>query len=73
MNTLEKMARDELADVQARGEQTWDLASFERDFDLIGYVEPDLVVVRRNGQLGTLCYVANRDRWPRTFFGWRTA
>lgn len=73
MSILEEMAEEELADVRARGEKTWNTAEFEQDFELVGYVEPDLCVARRNGQTGVLRYVANRDGWPRTFFGWRTA
>jgi hypothetical protein len=63
--------RDELADVLARGEPTWDLAAFEADFDLVGYCEPVFVIVRRRADLvlGTLWYAA----YPRRFFGFHAA
>ena len=70
MNILEELARDELDYIQAHGGPTWTHEEFERDFDLVGYCEPDLVVVvrRSDNQRGILTYVANRDGWPRTFF-----
>ena len=73
MNILEYLARDELDYIRAHGGPTWTHAEFERDFDLIGYIEPDLVVARRraDGQLGTLTYVANRDGWPLAYFSFQ--
>ncbi len=71
MNILEKMAKEELAEVEARAEQTWNLAEFERDFSLVGYCEPVIVVVRRrlDGQLRTLWYTTR----PRTYFGFQAS
>ena len=70
MDVIEELARDELENVKAHGGPTWTHAEFERDFDLVGFVEPDLVVARRkaDGQSGTLWYVATRDGWPRLYF-----
>ena len=72
MDVLEELARDELDYIRAHGGPTWSPAEFEAEFDLIGYVEPDLVVARRraDNQLGTLMYVATMDGWPRTYFSW---
>lgn len=72
-NTLEQMARDELADVLAHGGQTWDLREFEAEFDLIGYAEPTFVVARRksDGQVGTLKYATMRRSWYRRLFDFR--
>jgi len=54
---------------------TWNRVQFEAEFSLVGYCEPDLVVVRRriDGLLGTLWYASNMDGWPRTYYGWRPA
>jgi len=56
-------------------EMTWNRVQFEAEFSLVGYCEPDLVVVRRriDGLLGTLWYASNMDGWPRTYYGWRPA
>ncbi len=72
--TLEELAEDRLEFIRLHGGQTWDRASFERDFDLVGYVEPDLVVVReRHGlrRFGTLWYAANSDGAPLNYFDFR--
>lgn len=54
---------------------TWNRVQFEETFDLVGYFEPDLVVVRRkiDGLLGTLWYASNTDGWPTRYFGFQAA
>ena len=70
MTTLEEMARDKLADVEARGEPTWSPAEFGQVYEVVGYCDPDLctVIRRSDGALGTLWYVSNEDGWAVRYF-----
>jgi len=60
-------ARD-LAVAEAAGEQTWDTAGLQRDFDVLGFAAPFVVVTRKSdGATGSLEFRSN----PRTYFGWK--
>lgn len=50
-----------------RGEQVWDTASLQADFEVLGFMAP-LVVVRRraDGVRGSLQFAHS----PRYYFGW---
>ncbi len=68
----EERQSDEIAelDLEIYDGPTWDLAAFEKDFEVIDYAAPFVVVIRRSDQLkGTLEYLS----WPRTYFGWTPA
>ena len=54
------------ADLAAEQGQTWDTAELQRDFDVIGYAAPFVVVKRSSdGQRGSLEFTAS----PRVYFG----
>lgn len=46
-------------------DQTWDTTQLQRDFDVLGFAAPFVVVTRKSdGQKGTLEFTHN----PRTYF-----
>jgi hypothetical protein len=54
------------ADLAADEGQRWTTAELQRDFQVLGYAAPFVVVRRRaDGQVGTLEFVHN----PRVYFG----
>jgi hypothetical protein len=56
------------ADLAADGGQHWTAAELQRDFEVIGFAAPFVVVRRRlDGQFGTLEFTHQ----PRVYFGWR--
>jgi hypothetical protein len=56
------------ADLAADAGQTWDTAALQRDFEVIGFAAPFVVVRRRSdGLTGTLEFTHH----PRVYFGWR--
>jgi hypothetical protein len=60
----------DLADAQQRSEQTWTLAELQRDFEVLGFAAPFVVVVRRSdGVKGSLEFTHS----PRVYFGWSEA
>ena len=58
----------ELADRLAAGEEVWDTAALGRDFEVVGFAAP-LVVVRRksDGATGSLKFTHR----PRYYFDWQ--
>ncbi len=47
--------------------QTWTTAELQRDFEVLGFMAPFVVVKRRSdGQVGTLEFTHS----PRVYFGW---
>lgn len=60
-------ARD-LAAAQAEGGQEWDTDGLQRDFDVVGFAAPFVVVVRKSdGVKGTLEFAHS----PRRYFDFR--
>jgi hypothetical protein len=56
------------ADLAADDGRWWTTGEMTRDFEVIGYAAPFVVVKRRSdGQLGTLEFVHS----PRVYFGWQ--
>ena len=56
------------ADLAADGGQHWTAAELQRDFEVIGFAAPFVVVRRRSdGQRGSLEFVHQ----PRTYFAWQ--
>jgi hypothetical protein len=54
------------ADLSADDGQRWDTAGLQRDFEVLGFAAPFVVVRRRtDGQVGTLEFTLS----PRTYFG----
>lgn len=50
------------------GQDTWDTAALQRDFEVLGFAAPFVVVRRRfDGKKGSLEFNHN----PRIYFGWR--
>lgn len=58
----------DLADVQEHGEQTWDTQALQRDFEVLNFAAPFVVVRRRSdGVTGSLEFT----NVPRRYFAWR--
>jgi hypothetical protein len=56
------------ADLAADQGQTWTTQELQRDFEVIGFAAPFVVVRRRSdGQRGSLEFTHS----PRVYFGWR--
>ena len=56
------------ADLAADQGQTWTTAELARDFEVLGFAAPFVVVVRRSdGVTGSLEFTNH----PRVYFGWR--
>ena len=56
------------ADLAADQDRKWTTAELQRDFVVLGYQAPFVVVRRRSdGVLGSLEFTQN----PRVYFGWR--
>jgi hypothetical protein len=63
---------DEIAEIDLALDEgpKLDTEQLQRDFEVIGYATPFVVVRRKSdGLLGTLEYLS----WPRTYFGWTPA
>jgi hypothetical protein len=63
---------DEIAEIDLELDEgpKWDIEQLQRDFEVMGYATPFVVVRRKSdGQLGTLEYLSG----PRTYFGWTPA
>ena len=57
------------ADLSADQGQRWTTAELQRDFEVIGFAAPFVVVRRRSdGQRGSLEFTHQ----PRVYFGWRS-
>ncbi|MBA2312746.1 MAG: hypothetical protein H0V97_08105 [Actinobacteria bacterium] len=55
-------------EVPAGAGQRWDTEALQRDFDVVGFQAPFVVVLRRSdGVRGSLEFTHN----PRVYFGWR--
>jgi hypothetical protein len=53
--------------LEAKHGQVWDTSELSRDFDVIGFMAPLIVVVRKSdGVKGSLCFQHN----PRFYYGW---
>lgn len=58
----------EAALASAFEEETWDTAALKRDFEVLSFLAPYVVVRRRvDGAKGTLMF----DHSPRVYFDWR--
>jgi hypothetical protein len=56
------------ADLAADTGQTWDTAALQRDFEVLGFSAPFVVVKRRSdGAVGSLEFTHS----PRIYFGWK--
>lgn len=56
------------ADLAADKGERWDTAELQRDFEVLGFVAPYVVVRRRSdGELGSLEFTHS----PRVYFAWR--
>lgn len=57
-----------MAEAAEEAEETWDTEGLRRDFEVLGFMAP-LVVVRRrsDGVLGSLTFSSD----PRIYFGWK--
>lgn len=56
------------ADLAANTEQTWTTAELTRDFEVIGFAAPFVVVRRKSdGKKGSLEFTHS----PRSYFGWK--
>ena len=63
---LPKMA-SELAKARLGGEPIWDTQQMTKDFQVVGFLAPFIVVIRReDGLPGTLMF----QHSPRFYFGW---
>jgi hypothetical protein len=52
--------------LEAKHGQVWDTSELSRDFDVLGFMAPMIVVVRKSdGQKGSLCF----QHHPRFYFG----
>ena len=59
---------DHLVPAVARGEQVWDTDAFTKDFEMLGFMAPFVVVRRRSdGIRGTMKFTHD----PRWYFGWQ--
>lgn len=57
-----------LAERLMRGEQVWTTDELRRDFEVIGFMAPFVVVRRKSdGQRGSLMFTHS----PRYYFGWQ--
>jgi hypothetical protein len=53
--------------LEAKHGQVWDTSELSRDFEVLGFMAPLIVVVRKSDrQKGSLCFQHN----PRFYFGW---
>jgi hypothetical protein len=73
-DTTEQIRRDMItsgqpaADLAADTGQKWTTAELRRDFEVLGYMAPFVVVRRRgDGLVGSLEFTAS----PRVYFGWK--
>lgn len=58
----------DLAEAQAAQEQTWDTAALQRDFEVLNFQAPFVVVRRRSdGAVGSLEFTHS----PRVYFAWK--
>lgn len=59
---------EELRRVVDAGEPVWDTAGLQRDYEVMGFAAPFVVVRRRSdGQVGSLSFT----HMPRFYFDWR--
>ena len=65
---VQQAAANALPDEALKGAETWDTEALQRDFEVIGFLAPYVVVVRRSdGVRGTLCF----RHHPRVYFDFR--
>ena len=58
---------DQLAAARAHGEPVWDVHALRARFEVLGYMAPFVVVIRRSdGAKGSLMFTHH----PRLYFGW---
>lgn len=59
---------DHLIEAVARGEQVWDTDALTKDFEVLGFMAPFVVVRRKSdGVRGTMKFTHD----PRYYFGWQ--
>ena len=56
--------------LEAKHGQVWDSSELQRDYEIIGFAAPLIVVTRKcDGQRGSLCF----QHSPRLYFGFQAA